>query len=305
MLGTLFYLPWIILLTKNTPFLKIFSKKIKNNPPVSDSNKQVSVNLSISDPKNQYVSNSIIQRNIPLFKTTDDDDFGVVSILNVLFRLDNSFIEFIKTLRKNNDEISKILYDLYNKMKTSEKYPVLIDDEKNYLISNLEDKYPNDYTGDSLFYFLEAFISYMVDFDIDKERTYFAIQLLTEKVPSLKSYIKHKPLNMLFFKELTLNDKKLLILREEYEQNIFNSPKIIIFLFCIPIVDFDENGYSKFNRSNKNGDVYNLKGVIYRDNGHYCSFYINNEGPGVRESLVFKKDMLLLFLIYELREEKK
>ncbi|KRH94816.1 hypothetical protein M153_13700010738 [Pseudoloma neurophilia] len=173
-----FYFPWFILLIK-TQNPDNIEEEITNNPPVSNSNEQQSVNTSLTYSKNQYALNSEILRDpsIPLFKTDDEKSY-IAQIFNVLFRLENSFIKFIKTLEEKNDSVARILLDLYRKVITTQKETISITEEKNNLGNILSDVYPEKsfYIKNTLFYFLRTFLTYMVDFNHDKDSDYFRIE---------------------------------------------------------------------------------------------------------------------------------
>ncbi|KRH93941.1 hypothetical protein M153_4790005902, partial [Pseudoloma neurophilia] len=122
MLRTLFYLPWIILLIKAHPLDNI-KEGITINPPVVDSNKQVSVKPSVSDPENQIESGqTILSDPSKLLFKDDERKTCTLSLFNVLFRLLKD--DFFDSLIGKDDELAvnmlKIREEVFKSQKDQE-----------------------------------------------------------------------------------------------------------------------------------------------------------------------------------------
>ncbi|KRH93811.1 hypothetical protein M153_5550004469 [Pseudoloma neurophilia] len=292
------YLPWIILMIKTQNF-EILEQKITNNKYVSDYKKRSPVTPSITHSKNrnntssiQLVSNSTIQSdpNIPLFKALKYESvFCVIPLFNVLFRLENTFIKYIKTFKEKHNPLEDFLLDLYEKLNTKEvnqislNYSVLLNlleiIRKNYSISRLLDH---------LFIFLKAFLSQMVDYsDFDQENNYFTIKINHNyKRPENRklqlfdvSYKKKIPLSLFNYKVLKNNliDKNYMSLDCELDNIIINRPMLMFFYWPDKQKLNEEIKRHLILKRHSNGDIYNLKGIVYRNKeNRFNSFFIQN-----------------------------
>ncbi|KRH93867.1 hypothetical protein M153_5130002498 [Pseudoloma neurophilia] len=281
-----------------------------NNKSGSDSNQQASNNQSITP------SNSTNKRDssIPLFET-DDKQSLIPPIFNVLLRLDNSFIEYFKKIEKKDDPIVKILLELNKKVLNSEKYPISIYKEEKNLLDILCNNYQDRFNIHYLFPFFNSFLSLIVDSNFDEEINHFRIELDNNylKIPEsdrqhIFKYNRGNPLSLLINSALKI-DETHMSFDFELDKSIINRPKLIFFYLPDGEINFNKDRNRHFTVKRTNGDVYNLRGIVYFDTDHYNSFFIHNgelynQETGKTHSLTTAEINFLELLIFELQESK-
>ncbi|KRH94490.1 hypothetical protein M153_2400004485 [Pseudoloma neurophilia] len=324
MLGTLFYLPWTILLIKTHPFLKIFSKKIKNNPPVSNSNKKASVNRCISDSKNQFETGLTIlsDPSNPLFKDDKRKNY-TLSLFSVLFRLFND--DFFDSLKGKKDELANNLLKLREKVLKGHKDQESVNEITNDMVEFLEKKYRQN-SQITIIYgvcsFLKYFLKYIVESNLDQDNKYFGMELKDKTVVIKPEKTKDNIILPMFHYD------NLEIIRDhmsfvgKYKWGFSKKPKLIFFHWPRTQIlkekrnkhlriqhedKTDENKTHK-NKTDKRKSVYNLKGIVFtNENLDYNSYFIikkqfYDQKTGNKKNVTTAEIFFPYLLIYELSE---
>ncbi|KRH94897.1 hypothetical protein M153_11600016205 [Pseudoloma neurophilia] len=309
MLGTFFYLPWIILLIKTQSFDDI-KEGITNNPPVSDSNEKVSVNPSISDPTNQFENGPTIlsDPSKPLFKISDKRTY-IPSLFNVLFRLLND--DFFDSLKGKKDELAVNMLKLREEASNGQK-----DQESvNKSIKNLEEVLRKKYNIRiySVYHFFEYFLKYIVDSNLDQDNKYFGVKLKDETAVFDADRASNNRLLPMFENYNLKINRDHMSFKSKFKWVFTKKPKLI-FIYRPDGYSFDKNRKEHLkiqheDVTDKSITIYNLKGIVFLDkNLKFNSFFIHNDEfydqrTGVEKSITTAEIYVSELLIYELKEQ--
>ncbi|KRH94894.1 hypothetical protein M153_11600013221 [Pseudoloma neurophilia] len=313
MIGTFFYLPWIILLIK-TQSLNNIEVGIANNPPVSDSNKKVLINPSITDSNNKIETGLtiLIDPSKQLFGD-DERETNIPSLFNVLFRLLND--DFFDSLIGKDDELAVNLRKLREEALKSQKDQKSINEITNDMVEFLEKKYSSLYrqiTICSVSDFLLYFLTYIVDSNLDQDNKYFGMKLKDETdviAPMRKS--NNMILPLLHYTHLII-EKDHMSFKSKFKWVFKKKPKLI-FIYRPDGYSFDRNRKEHLeiqheDATDKSITIYNLKGIVFfNKNFKDNSFFIQNDElydqkTGDKQSITTAEIYVSELLIYELKE---
>ncbi|KRH94674.1 hypothetical protein M153_17200012658 [Pseudoloma neurophilia] len=301
MLGTSFYLPWIILLIKAHPFFNIFSK-IKKNPLVTNLKKHVYVNPSISDPKNQFETGLTIlsDPSNPLFKD-DKSENCIPSLFNVLFRLLNDDF-FVSLGGKKDDELVKNMLELREKVVKGQKDKRSINKLTKNLLKSLVKKCSLRYhtTICDVYNFLRHFLTYIVDSNLDQNNKYFGTVVINAEMT-----LNNRILPLFSYVYLITSGDHMSFKSES--RWVFTKKPKLIFIYWPDEDSFNEKIIQHLKIQHEDKTVYQLKGIVFKNkNQKYNSFFIKDKKLYDQRTGYVQSIIELIhnpeLLIYELKE---
>ncbi|KRH94317.1 hypothetical protein M153_3000009768 [Pseudoloma neurophilia] len=274
-----------------------------------NSKKQVSVNQSISDPKNLFRTDLTIlsDPSKPLF-IDDMRKNCVPSFFYVIFRLLKD--DFFDSLKEKGDELAVNMLKLREEIFKSQTDQESINKLIYNLVEVLKKKY--NITIYSTYDFSLYFLKYIVGSNLDQDNKYFGMELEDETVVSyVYKSSKNRILPMFSYSNLIINDDHMSFKSES--KWVFTKKPKLIFIYWPNKQTFNENRKQHLriqheDKNDKSKTVYNLKGIVFLNkNDKYNSFFIQNDKlydqkTGVEQSITKAEICNPRSLIYELSE---